>query len=243
MAAADDTRTKPTGFEGGVAGLGLADLIQLNAASRFSGCYRVRHDDHIGLIFFRDGDVVHAEQGGKVGEDAFCDILAWPRGTFDAEPNLVPARRTIQKKCDHLLLDSYRAIDERRSREGSPAPSSPAPAPAPAAKTSLVDVVRAMPEVSGALILTREGERLGASGHEDQTLAGQAAYLALFGAEFGTLFQVGELRSAAVHASRRHLLLYFNFTTRSHYLGVSTKPESDPEAVDAAIRSAITKGR
>jgi hypothetical protein len=242
MAVADDSRSKPSGFEGGVAGLGLADLIQLNAASRFSGCYRVRHDDRVGLIFFRDGDVVHAEQGGKVGEEAFCDILDWPRGTFDAEPNLVPARRTIQKKCDHLLLDSYRAIDERRARGESPAPSSPAPAPAPApaAKTSFVDVVRAIPDVSGALILARDGERLGAGGHEDQALAGQVAYLALFGAEFGTLFQVGDLRSATVHASLRHLLLYFN---RSQYLGVSATPESDPEAVDAAIRSAITKGR
>jgi hypothetical protein len=241
MAAADDSRTKPSGFQGGVAGLGLADLIQLNAASRFSGCFRVRHDDRVGLIFFRDGDVVHAEQGGKVGEEAFCDILNWPRGTFDAEPNLVPARRTIQKKCDHLLLDSYRAIDERRARGESPAPSSPAPAPAPAAKTSFVDVVRAIPDVSAALILSRDGERLGAGGHEDQALAGQLAYLALFGAEFGTLFQVGDLRSATVHASLRHLLLYF--TNRSQYLGVSAKPESDPEAIDAAIRSAVTKGR
>ncbi len=241
MAVADDPRSKPSGFEGGVAGLGLADLIQLNAASRFSGCYRVRHDDRVGLIFFRDGDVVHAEQGGKVGEEAFCDILNWPRGTFDAEPNLVPARRTIHKKCDHLLLDSYRAIDERRTRGESPAPSSPAPAPAPSAKTSFVDVVRAIPDVSGALILARDGERLGAGGHEDQALAGQVAYLALFGAEFGTLFQVGDLRSATVHASLRHLLLYFN--TRSQYLGVSAKPESDPEVVDAAIRSAITKAR
>src|SRR5260370_5117556 len=163
MAVADDPRSKPSGFEGGVAGLGLADLIQLNGASGFSGCFRVRHEDRVGLIFFRDGDVVHAEQGGKVGEEAFCDILDWPRGTFDAEPNLVPARRTIQKKCDHLLLDSYRAIDERRARGESPAPSSPAPAPA--AKTSFVDVARAIPDVSVALILARDGEALGAGRH------------------------------------------------------------------------------
>jgi len=52
---------------------------------------------------------------------------------------------------------------------------------------------------------------------------------------------VGDLRSATVHGSLRHLLLYF--TNRSQYLGVSAKPESDPEAIDAAIRSAVTKGR
>ena len=237
MAVADDSRGAPSGFEGGVAGLGLSDLIQLNAANRFSGCFRVRFDDRVGLIFFRDGDVVHAEQDGKVGEEAFCDILEWPRGTFDAEPNVVTARRTIQKKCEHLLLDAHRVIDERRARGGaSPSPSS---RPEPQARTSTVDVVRAVPDVSTAVVLTRDGVRLGEGGYEEDALAGKVAYVALCGAELGTLFQAGELRSATVQASLHHVLLY---STRSHYLGASTAPESDPVAVDAAIRGALTKG-
>jgi hypothetical protein len=244
MTAADDSRRKASGFEGGVAGLGISDLIQLNAANRFSGSFRIRHDDHIGVIFFRDGEVVHAEQGGKIGEEALCDILEWPRGTFDVEPNVVTTRRTIQKGCQHLLLDVHRVIDERRARGGSSAPSSPAPASAPAsapaAKTSITDVVLAIPNVSRAVVITRAGERVGAGGYQDEALAGQVAYLALFGAEFATLFQAGDLRSATVQASLHHLLLYSN---RSHYLGVSSEPESDPEAVDAAIRSALNKAR
>jgi hypothetical protein len=240
MTVADDSRRKASGFEGGIAGLDLSDLIQLNAANRFSGCFRIRHDDHVGVIFFRDGEVVHAEQGGKIGEEALCDILEWQRGTFDVEPNVVAARRTIQKSCQHLLLDAHRMIDERRARVGSSAPSFPAPASAPAAKTSTTDVVRAIPNVSGAVVLTRDGERLGTGGYQDEALAGQIAYLALFGAEFGTLFQAGDLRSATVQASLHHLLLY---STRSHYLGVSSERESDPEAVDAAIRNALNKAR
>lgn len=240
MAVVDDSRGKPSGFEGGVAGLGLSDLVQLNAANRFSGCFRVRHEEKVGLIFFRDGEVVHAEQGDRVGEDAFCDILEWPRGTFDADPNVVTARRTIQKKCEHLLLDAHRVIDERRAAGIAPGGAPPPPARDAGRKPTTVDVVRALRDVTGAVVLDREGRRLGQGGYEEDALAGKVAYLALVGAEFGDLFQAGELRSATVQASLHHLLLY---TTREHTLGASAAPESDPAAVDATIRGALTKGR
>jgi hypothetical protein len=234
MALPEDDRREAAGFEGGVAGLGLSDLIQLNASSHFSGRVRVRYGERTGDIFFRDGEVVHAEQGGRIGEDAFCDVLEWPRGTFDVEPNVVTARRTIQKSCEHLLLDTHRILDERRS-----ARRSPEPAPKPA-KAGTVELVRAVPDVLCAVVLTRDGQRLGEGGYQEDALAGQASYLAMVSAEFGALFQAGEFRFATVKASKQHLMLY---TSRGHNLGVSAAPKSDPEAVDAAIRNALTKGR
>jgi uncharacterized protein DUF4388 len=236
MAVSGDSRSKSTGFEGGVAGLGLSDLIQLNTANQFSGCFRVRYEDRVGLIFFRDGQIVHAEQGGRTGEEAFVDILQWPGGSFDVEPNVVPARRTIQKTCAHLLLDAHRILDERGGTPRNPA-SEPAP---PAARTSTVDVVRSVPGVACAVVTTREGQRLGAGGFEEEALAGEAGYLALAAGELGALFQAGDLKSGAVQATTHHLLLY---ATRTHYLGVSTEPASDPDAVDAALRAALSRTR
>jgi hypothetical protein len=242
MAVSENSRSKAAGFEGGVAGLGLSDLIQLNAANQFSGCFTVRYEDRVGLIFFRDGQIVHVEQGGRTGEEAFIDILEWPGGTFDVEPNVVPARRTIQKTCEHLLLDAHRLLDERR---GSPEPeddppAAPEPPRSPAAKSSTVDVVRSVADVTCAVVLTREGQQLGQGGHGEEALAGQAGYLALAGAELGALFEAGDLKAGTVRATEHHLLLY---VTRTHYLGVSTAPESDPDAVDSAIRAALAKPR
>lgn len=240
MPAAGDSRSSRVGFEGGVAGLGLADLIQLNAANRFTGCFRVHYGEHIGLIYFRDGQVVHAEQGGKLGQDAFVEILEWPGGTFDVEPNLLPGTRTIQKTLEHLLLDSHRVLDERRAgRKDAPGPAHE-PAAAPAAKASAVDVARAVPDVTCAVVLNRECRRVGKGGFEEDALAGEAGYLALAAAELGELFQAGDFRAGAVHGDRQHLLLY---ATRTHYLGVSAAPECDPDAVDAALRAALGKGR
>jgi uncharacterized protein DUF4388 len=236
MPAVGDSRSSATGFEGGVAGLGLADLVQLNAANRFTGAFRVRHEERVGLIFFRDGEIVHAEQGGIVGEDAFVEILGWPGGKFEVEPNVLPGTRTIQKTLEHLLLDSHRVLDERRAGHQA-APPPPAAAPA---KPSSVEVARSIPEVTCAVVLTRECRRVGKGGYEEEALAGETGYLALAATELGALFQAGELKSGAVHGGRRHLLLY---ATRTHYLGVSASSESDPDGVDAALRAALSKGR
>lgn len=245
MSVAEDSRSSTTGFEGGVAGLGLPDLIQLNAANRFTGAFRVRHEERVGLIFFRDGEVVHAEQGGRFGEDAFVEILSWPGGRFEVEPNVLAGTRTIQKTLAPLLLESHRILDERRAgRPAAPAPAPVerrAPTPVPAgARPSAVDVARSIPEVTGAVVLTKDCRRVGKGGHDEDALAGEAGYLALAAAELGALFQAGELKSGAVHGGQRHLLLY---ATRSHYLGVSASAESDPDGVDAALRAALSKGR
>jgi predicted regulator of Ras-like GTPase activity (Roadblock/LC7/MglB family) len=251
MSRPDESRGRTVdGFEGEVAGLELSDLIQINARKHFSGCFRIRYEGQLGLIFFRDGEVVHAEQGARVGEEAFADILAWPTGHFSVEPNVVTARKTIQKGCEHLLLETHRIIDERRSGRdpaSRPAAAAPAPAPAPqatpvpqASQVSAADRARAVPGVAEAAVLTRDGKRVSEGGHEADVVTGQAAYLAMMGAELGAHFQAGELRFASVQATRQHLLL---FAAKAYYLGVSVRPDSELGAVDAAIRAALAVRR
>lgn len=240
MARGEEARgpSAADGFEGEVAGLGLTDLLQLNAQSRFSGCFRIRNQGSLGLIFFREGNVVHAELDGRIGEEAFQAILAWPAGRFSVEPNVVTARRTIQKSCEHLLLDAHRQMDERRAREGA-APAAPAPA-ARAQTANPVLAVRAVPGVAEAVVLTKDGKRVGEEGYAGEVLAGQATFLAMVGAEIGALVQAGELRFASVEGERQHLLL---FATRSHYLAVFARPDSQVGEVDAAVRGSLSPGR
>ncbi len=240
MARPDGSATDSNaGFEGGIAGLELADLIQLNARNRFSGCFKIQHEENLGLIFFRDGEIIHAEQGPKAGEEAICDILGWPRGHFSVEPNLVAARRTIQKKCEHLLLDAHRVLDERRARRETVA-TPPPPLPRPPTAGAAVQVVRGLPGVADAVLLTKDGKRQGEDGYEAEVLAGQTVYLAMVAAELGALFQAGEMRGGSVQGSRQHLLL---FATKTHYLGVFAQPDQEPAAVEAAIRGALSKSR
>ena len=241
MARTDSWRSDVSdGFEGGIAGLNLADLVQLNAQNRFSGCFRVECEGKLGLVFFRDGDILHAEVGQKAGEEAFCEIVAWPRGRFSVEPNVVAARRTINKSCEHLLLDAHRRLDERRAQHGAAPLAKPQPPQPPTPAAGPVETVRDIPGVVAAVLLTRDGKRASGGGYEAEVLAGQTGYLGMVAAELGAFFQAGELRTAAVQGSLQHLLLYAN---KTHYLGVGARPEEEVGSVDGAIRRALVNGR
>ncbi len=111
------------GFEGAVAGLGLADIIQLNGHNHFSGCVTVQSQSSSGRVFFRDGQIVHAEADDLKGEPAFYEIMQWPGGKFSVQPNVSTAVRSIERTWEFLLMDAYRLIDEgRRSGRLPPAP-------------------------------------------------------------------------------------------------------------------------
>lgn len=242
MARADDTKGRAAlGFEGEVAGMELTDVLQVNARNRFSGCVRIQNGASLGVVFFRDGDIVHAEQGAKIGEEAFVDILQWQQGRLSVELNVVAARRTIDKSCEHLLLDTHRILDERRAGRREPARPAPPPPPAGPDPGPVVELVRSIPGVDEAVLITRQGQSLGDEGYASELLAGQVAYLAMLGAEFGALFQGGEVRSASVEGTDRHMLLY---ASKSHHtLGVFARPDAQVGAVDAAIRGALTRTR
>ena len=127
----DSVKSGSDGFEGELSRLDLSDLVQLKANNRFSGCVAVAYGQSRGLLFFRDGEIIHAEHEGKVGEEAFCCIVGWPGGRFDVQPNVATTRSTIQKSWQHLLLDAHRLLDERRAHQARPSPLSALPSAVP----------------------------------------------------------------------------------------------------------------
>jgi len=228
---------------GEIVGIGLTDVIQIHSHNRFSGCIGVESARGTGHLFFRDGEVVHAEQGGRSGEEAFCDILEWPPGRYRLQPNVATTRATIQKSSQHLLLDAHRLLDERRAGRpaAAPTPVAPASAPGPATRTrETLDRIRKLPGVSYAAVLTKEGAPAGDASYEGELLGGQAIYLSILGNQLGTLFQTGAILSAAVHGAGKHLLL---FATKSHFLGVLVAAESQLGAVEAGVRRILTAPR
>lgn len=235
--SSDAPSRSSSGFEGEVAGLGLTDIIQINAGNGFSGLIRVHNGDQSGAIFFREGDIVHAELGEATGEEAFRGIIAWQGGRFAVQTNVVTALRTIHKKCEHLLLEAHRLQDERRA---GAARASPPPPAQPAQPASIVEIARTVPSVTNAVLLTRSGARVGGGGYETEVLGGQTLFLGLLANEIGSALAAGELRSATVEGSRRHLLA---FTSKTHVLGVDARADTDVGAVDAALRAALARAK
>ncbi len=253
LAPNGSSKAETNRFEGEISCLGLSEIIQLNANNRFSGCIEVHDERRQGLIFLRDGEIVHAEQGGIVGEAAFYDILSWPGGRFSLQENVATTRSTIKKSCHFLILEAHRLMDERRRRAD---PAAPLPAPRPAAATAAVTVaataakstsaaallekLRGIPGVAYAVLAGKDGARIGEDRYEAEVLAGQALYVAMVGRQLGEKLQAGEIRSAVVQGTTGHLLL---FALKNHFVAVLVRSEAQVGVIESEVRKALAAPR
>ncbi|MBI4911323.1 MAG: DUF4388 domain-containing protein [Acidobacteria bacterium] len=229
------------GFEGAIRGLGLSDVIQFNVQNRFTGCLAVQNGDLRGLLFFREGAIVHAEHGNQKGEEAFYDILNWPAGRFGLQPGLSTPHSTIQKSWQHLLLDATRVMDEQRAgrakltQEVPPMPQDSGSKPA--RPSDIIDRVKGVPGVLFTVLQTKDGTRVGDHSFEGEVLSGMATFLTMLAGQLATVFQAGELLSAVVQGSSQHLLL---FASKNHHLCVLASASSQAGAVEAEIRRVLS---
>jgi predicted regulator of Ras-like GTPase activity (Roadblock/LC7/MglB family) len=244
MAAEDTWKRAGAGFEGDITGLGLSDIIQLDAVNRFSGCIDVQYEDLQGLIFLREGEVIHAEQGGRTGEAAFYEIVSWPGGRFSHKENVATTRRSIQRSCQFLLLEAHRLLDEGRAARGvnpaPPAPATAAPAARPTSPGAVLQALREIPGVVQAVIQGKDGARIGDEGYESEIAAGQAQYVAMVGRQLGEKLQAGAMHSVVVQGATRHVLL---LVAKHHLVTVLVDAAAQVGAVEGAVRKTLARGR
>ncbi len=237
MTPTKDSAGRTEGFQGSVAGLGLADVIQLNGNNRFSGCITVQNGGSVGRIFFREGRIIHSEQGERSGEDAFYDVMAWRSGRFSLEPNVSTTSHTIDMSAQHLLMEAHRVIDERRAGLEMPTqrPRDAAPPGSRNSAAAVLERLRGVPGVAYAVVMGKDGACVDDSTFEGEALAGKAAYVAMVGNQLGAIFRTGLLRSAVVHGTARHMLL---LAAKSHYLSLSIEG-AEAGAVEADARKLL----
>jgi DNA-binding response OmpR family regulator len=104
---------KRRGFHGKVVGLQLTDIIQMNCLSRLTTALIVTRDSEKGVIYFNEGEVVHAECGEQKGSEAFYKILSWQEGEFVSNIGFVPPIQTIYQSWEHLLVEAMRRDDDK----------------------------------------------------------------------------------------------------------------------------------
>ena len=97
----------------------LVDLFQLIATSARTGRLAVFHPEGQARIYFSEGQVVHAEFAGVVGEEAVLGLFADERGSFDFQMSLPAPSRTVSTSTENLLLEVIRRLDESRRDGGS----------------------------------------------------------------------------------------------------------------------------
>jgi CheY-like chemotaxis protein len=108
----DSLKDERKGFEGQLQDLLLTDVIQMNCLGKAHSSLSIRSGAREGKIYFKDGNIIHAETGGVVGEEAFFQILTWPEGTFLSKRNESPKERTINGDWQFLIMEGLRIADE-----------------------------------------------------------------------------------------------------------------------------------
>ncbi|MGW8160124.1 MAG: response regulator [Desulfoprunum sp.] len=100
------------GFQGRVDGIELMDIVQFNGLSRSTAALKVTTTDHEGIIFFKNGEVVHAMCDNESGEKAFFSILRFQGGSLQNIKGVEPPVVTIEKSLESLLFEVALKSDE-----------------------------------------------------------------------------------------------------------------------------------
>jgi len=106
-------------LEGNLQMMSLASIIQINCEERNQAQITLNHLGQDGTIFFKDGEMIHAESAGLTGEEAVYSLLPWEHGSFQLKMGVEPRLRTINKPWSGVLLEGMRRIDEATAG-GSP---------------------------------------------------------------------------------------------------------------------------
>jgi predicted regulator of Ras-like GTPase activity (Roadblock/LC7/MglB family) len=102
------------GIQGNLKDMALADLIQHTCQDRKTAQLEIQHRGEQAMLFFKDGNLVHAQSGGETGEEVVYRILQWNEGSFSLEPGVEPPSTSIARGWSSLLLEGARRLDETK---------------------------------------------------------------------------------------------------------------------------------
>ncbi len=107
------------GFQGTVDGIALIDIVQFNGLSQATAALKVTTGDKEGMIFFKDGAVVHAMCEETTGESAFFTILGFNGGSLQNIRGVQPPIVSIHKSIESLLFEAALKSDEKSAAEAN----------------------------------------------------------------------------------------------------------------------------
>ncbi len=93
----------------------IADLLQMCCLSRRGGALQMVREKKSGIVFLRNGEIVHAETTARRGRDAFFEMAAWKYIEFAYDRTVRPPVETIHDPWDQLLIE---AVEARKTDKG-----------------------------------------------------------------------------------------------------------------------------
>ncbi len=107
------------GFQGTINGIDLMDIIQFNGLSQATAALKVTTAEQEGMLFFKNGAIVHAMCDQLSGEEAFFQIITFNDGTLQNIRGVEPPIISINKSLESLLFEAAVRNDEGGSVEAT----------------------------------------------------------------------------------------------------------------------------
>jgi CheY-like chemotaxis protein len=99
-------------IQGHVQNVGLASFLQLIELERKTCTLEVRSAEHVGSLYLRRGELLHARTAGLDGEAAALAIIGWINASIAIQSGCRVRERTIFKPVYHIVMESMRIHDE-----------------------------------------------------------------------------------------------------------------------------------
>ncbi len=136
MQTAATRSTSVKAMTGSLEEIPLVDLLQLFATSKKSGVLVVNHDDDVGRLYLRKGQIAFASINDSTEIGALKSayrMLTWESGTFEmAPPDDREFAEELTLSTEAILMEGMRNLDEIRRIQGMlPKPDAHLGIPAP----------------------------------------------------------------------------------------------------------------
>jgi predicted regulator of Ras-like GTPase activity (Roadblock/LC7/MglB family) len=224
-----------SGFDGEVSGMSLIDLLQIKSMGRFTGRIVVEQGNKSGHLFFRDGDLVHAQLNAFEGKDAFARILAWGGGTFRAEPKVTTTRQTLHESFQFLLLDVLRMQDEIAA--GIAKESAPTEVPQVKKEGGMKERLSGIAGLQDVAFTDKSGKLLQSIGNNAESVAAQGGYLVSTSTSISDELGLGDFKGAVIQGNSGHIIA---LEGPKNYLFVGLNGEAKVTNAEAEIRQALS---
>jgi hypothetical protein len=90
----------------------ITDVFQLIQLGQKDGTLRIQAADDVGIVYFKNGMVAHAQTNAVQGEPAIDIILSWKKGRFVFTPGQDIQQHTVDLPIQQVILEAARRIDE-----------------------------------------------------------------------------------------------------------------------------------
>jgi len=205
---------------GNLKDVNLVNLIQLNCLEKKTAKLTFNYRGKIGVIYFENGDIPHAQFDNLVGPEAVYKAIHLTEGEFKIEDGIRTNIKTNEIKWSELILEGMRIFDESQAGQDQ-------------VHIKLIKNLMQIDGVLAAVTLLKDGTPLSNSSFEEVELYAQilsfcAAKLQNVGKNSG----ISYFDSVTVNFSDKTLMLV---DRDPHLIGVFFNPQANLKLAEPQV--------